>query len=93
MKSGLECSLVARELPWSVARSLSAVELFAVLVLLVLTLFSGANSAALHVFTIRNCIVLVSLRLKVTLLVNPAPVDRWSFCSLTHAVRARTNKF
>ena len=36
MKSGLERLRVARELPWSVARSSSAVELVAVLVLLVL---------------------------------------------------------
>ena len=36
MKSGLERRRVARELPWSVARSSSAVELVAVLVLLVL---------------------------------------------------------
>ena len=38
-RNGLECPRVARELPWSVACSSSAVELFAVRVLPVLTLF------------------------------------------------------
>ena len=85
----MECVLFARVLHWSVARSSSAVEPVAVLVLLVLILFSCANSAALHVFTVRDCIAPVSIRLKVTLLFSPAPVDRWSSCSLTHAVRAR----
>ena len=78
MKSGLERLRVARGLPWSVARSSGAVELVAVLVLLVLIYFSCANSAALHVFTVRDCIAFVSLRLKVTLLFQSAPVDRWS---------------
>ena len=38
-RSGLECLRVARELPWPVACSSSAVELVAIRVLLVLTLF------------------------------------------------------